>query len=507
MTQASSPRRRIVMLVQNGVNGDSRVQKQARSAADAGWDVLLLGRAPGKSEVTWKLGDAVVRLLPLKYQSTRPHEVRTPRLFAPLAYRFPAMGRQRAQQVRVWRTQIGEIMAREAAAGRSRPAATARRLGLLPRRVAVKIAGTWIGLRAGSTRRVANRRAKMTSPLDRLTTAFWLKTMGDRAWRRLDPALWDLEIAFRGAIDAFEPDLIHANDFQMLGVGARAKLRARGKGREVKLVWDAHEFLPGIRPWNPHPRWRPAQMGHEKEYGPYADAVVTVSETLAELLRDRHGLRETPQVVLNAPDVDEVHLGSEAPPSLREQCGIDAETPLMVYSGGGALQRGLADMVRALPLLEGVHCAFIVGNLHSAFMAEVRALAAELGVTERLHLLPYVEHWQVVQYLSQADVGMIPIHHYLNHELALITKFFEYSHARLPIVVSEVKTMSAMVRRTGQGEVCRAEDPQDLARAVMAVLDDPKTYRKAYEDSALLDQWTWRRQADRLHAVYRDLLS
>ena len=34
---------RVVMLVDNGVDGDSRVQKAARSAAEAGWDVTLLG--------------------------------------------------------------------------------------------------------------------------------------------------------------------------------------------------------------------------------------------------------------------------------------------------------------------------------------------------------------------------------------------------------------------------------------------------------------------------------
>lgn len=45
-TAAVSTRGRVVMLVDNGVIGDSRVQKAARSAADAGWDVVLLGRAP-----------------------------------------------------------------------------------------------------------------------------------------------------------------------------------------------------------------------------------------------------------------------------------------------------------------------------------------------------------------------------------------------------------------------------------------------------------------------------
>jgi glycogen synthase len=37
-------RGRIVMLVDNGVHGDSRVQKTAAAAAAAGWDVVLLGR-------------------------------------------------------------------------------------------------------------------------------------------------------------------------------------------------------------------------------------------------------------------------------------------------------------------------------------------------------------------------------------------------------------------------------------------------------------------------------
>jgi glycogen(starch) synthase len=41
-----SARGRIVMLVDNGVDGDSRVQKTARSAADHGWDVTLLGVSP-----------------------------------------------------------------------------------------------------------------------------------------------------------------------------------------------------------------------------------------------------------------------------------------------------------------------------------------------------------------------------------------------------------------------------------------------------------------------------
>lgn len=81
------PRGRIVMLVDNGVNGDSRVQKEARSAAAAGWDVVLLGKSPNRKEQTWRLGDAEVRLLHVPGpMHRRRYEYRRAILRSPLAY-------------------------------------------------------------------------------------------------------------------------------------------------------------------------------------------------------------------------------------------------------------------------------------------------------------------------------------------------------------------------------------------------------------------------------------
>ncbi len=125
---------------------------------------------------------------------------------------------------------------------------------------------------------------------------------------------------------------------------------------------------------------------------------------------------------------------------------------------------------------------------------------------DRVHLLPYVAPEHVVEYVAAADIGVHPTHHHLNHEISLATKFFEYSHARLPIVVSDVKTMSEMVRRSGQGEVFRAEDLDDYVRAIRAVLDDPEKYRSAYDKPGLLEDWTWRKQAEVLDGLYEQLL-
>jgi glycogen(starch) synthase len=504
------PRGKVVMLVDNDVSADSRVQKQARSAAEAGWDVVLLGKSPDAEQHTWAVGDATVVLVAVSRAMSKPrHEFRRAPLRRPLAYAPGRLGGYRKQLVKARRIDLEQrraVLAAGGSAGRSSWAVGRDRLLLRPAIVANKIMRRWVDLRYRHTESLREARATMGGPLDRFTTAFWLAAMGDRAWRRLDPHLWDYEIAFGKVIDRLAPDLIHANDFRMLGVGARAALRARDEGRPVKLVWDAHEFLPGIKPWVAQLRWHPAQRAHEHEYAPYADAVVTVSETLADLLVAEHGLAARPTVVLNTPSGQAQPPDAPQVPDLRALCGIGTAVPLAVFSGAAAPQRGLDIMIEALPRVPGLHVALVVRRPGSPYVTGLLATATELGVAERLHVLPYVTHDQVVPFLSSADIGVIPIHHWPNHEIALITKFFEYSHARLPIVVSDVKTMAAKTRETGQGEVFRAEDLDDYVRAVRAVLADPKRYRDAYDIPALLDGWTWEAQAAVLDGVYGQLL-
>ncbi|MGP4026046.1 glycosyltransferase family 4 protein [Actinomadura sp. 3N407] len=509
-------RGRIVMIVDNGVTADSRVQKAAHSAAAAGWEVHLIGRAPGRKSRSWMLGNAHVRLIPVPMTLSAPRRVLRAQLRRPLAYSDEHIAEYRRGLVQARRADL--------AAGRltlTAGASSPRAIWLMVRRATAKLQDRWVALRERQTESLTKARQNLNSPLEKLAIRFWQKLLGDRCWRVLDRTLWDWEIAYGKVIDKVRPDIIHANDFRMLGVGARAARRARAQGRDVKLVWDAHEFLPGISPWRAGPRWLPAMCAHEREYSGVADEVLTVSEALGDLLVERHGLRKRPTVVLNTPVTEPVAGGAEsaaggaesAPggaepvPSLRELCGIGPETPLAVYSGAAAAQRGLDVMVETLPKLPDLHVALVVSKPKSEYVQNLLARAAELGVADRVTALGYVPFDQVVEFLSAADFGVIPIHHWPNHEIALITKFFEYSHARLPIIVSDVKAMGEMVEATGQGEVFRADDAADYVRAVEAVLTDPDRYRGVYDSRPeLLREWTWEAQAEVLDGVYGRLM-
>jgi glycogen(starch) synthase len=509
--EQASPRKRVVMLVDNGVEGDSRVQKAARSAAAAGWDVILLGvREPASRRTEWQIGDAQVRLVRVKRHLAVHRSTLHGSLRRPLAYGTVAMANNRLQAVRAAQAELRQRFAALAIARRAGDPRWRDRLGrarLVPARAAVRLLAGWVRFRAAEYNRLTAARESEEPLLNRAGIWFWQALRGDRCWRNLDPSLWDFEIGFGRIVDRLKPDIIHANDYRMIGVGARAKVRAAARGRNVQLVWDAHEYVAGLTPSFSWPRWLPAQVAHEREFARHADAVVTVSPALAELLRDGHGLSELPAVVMNCPERDEIGGNGALDVDVRTACGLGPDIPLLAYCGGINAVRGVTLMVEALPDLPGVHAVFVSvpPNGRRSGVDELEQRARALGVTDRVHVLPYVKHWQVVPFLATADAAVSPLHHLPNHEIALSNKFFEYSHARLPLIVSDVRTMAAMVRQTGQGEVFRAGDQADYVRAVRAVLADPQRYRAAYDTPGLLGQWTWSWQAKVLDRVYRSL--
>ena len=210
-------------------------------------------------------------------------------------------------------------------------------------------------------------------------------------------------------------------------------------------MYDVHEWVAGVA--SKTPRWRVANTGHEAEFIGRADAVVTVSDRLAEMLQERYRLaaasaRRAQRAAVRARRAERRTAGC-APPA-----GSRTTSPLLVYSGSAAPQRGIDTVVDALVHLPAVHLALVVSHPRRA--EEITAHAVEAGVEGRVHILPYVPQQEVVPFLRSATAGLIPIHHFPNHEIALITKYFEYAHAGLPIITSDTETMGTTTARARQ---------------------------------------------------------
>ena len=482
-----APRPRVAMLVANGVVGDSRVQKVAWSMAAKGWQVTLVGRAPGDRVLRLRLGAADVVLVPVP-KTVSGYE------------RARLRGGDQASRLRPdYRSARAVLAARDAAPTgrvRSRSAAVTRR---------------WLAEHPGVDDAVAVAGRGPVGGAMHLVVGGSLG-LTDRygGWRWFNPWFADLELAFAPVVGELAPDLIHAHDFHMVGIGARLAAELSTPEHRVRWIYDAHEYLRGIEvPRNADVRARMRRrmlVGVESEYIGLADGVVTVSEGIAEMLAADHALAERPRVILNAPVIAERDSPGSSGRGLRADCGLADEVPLLLYSGGMSPRRGVATAVDVLVELPAAHLALIAREDDPDIPA-LRERARRRGVLDRVHVVPYVPADEVVGYIGGASIGLIPILHVPNHELSLITKYFEYLHAALPIVTSDVREMAAETRRLGVGEVFAAGDAKSLAEAVGKVLAEPERYRAVYQgpDDPRPGS-SWAGQAERLDALYRQVL-
>jgi glycosyltransferase involved in cell wall biosynthesis len=314
-------------------------------------------------------------------------------------------------------------------------------------------------------------------------------------WRRSLPATRYFRRAWVPALASVAPDVVHVHDVHPLAVAVEY-----AASRPVRVVYDAHEYVPGLAVGGA--RTQRAVDGWaalEREYIGRVERVITVAPGIAEVLRETYRLRETPHVVYNAPVAGDF----AAPRSLRQEAGVGADVPLAVYSGALSAARGVETAVAALAHLPQLHLAVVTVPFPHPFAAQLRAAADRAAAADRLHLVAPVPSATVPSYLSEADVAVSPILPVsASYDMALPNKLFEFLHAGLPIAVSDCKAMAAFVAEHGLGRSFRAGDAADLAASVRAILADPPRP----DTSALRREFSWQAQETRLVAAYADLV-
>lgn len=296
-------------------------------------------------------------------------------------------------------------------------------------------------------------------------------------------------------IDIEDVDVVHIQDYKALEIGIRLQ-----EGKE-KLVYDAHEYLPGV-----------IQEAHLKKYfeklerlaTARSDAVITVSPAIATRIRDEQNPPCDITVIRNTPQVD----SNPGPRNVRTDSGLDDSARLIVYSGSIAPQRGVPTLLDAMLEVEKAHLAVVAPSQNSLdIYLNAKKYAPLVG---RLHVVPFVAPGQVSHYLSTADLAVHPMPSrmsgriVLNHQYALPNKWFEYVRAGLPVVVSDVKVLSGLVKSSGIGEVFNSNDSKSLADALTKVLLDVESYRSKVTQQMKADA-DWQIDRARLVKVYAEL--
>jgi glycosyltransferase involved in cell wall biosynthesis len=262
------------------------------------------------------------------------------------------------------------------------------------------------------------------------------------------------------------------------------------------IVYDAHDFYRGIDPPEMQPRFdrnrlRPFYDRLENQLVAAADAVVTVSDGVADAFRQVFGRR--PEVVRNCHD--ERHDRGDAP-DLRDLLGLRPPDRLGVVIGN--CKPGMAIGVAAAALArlpENFHLAFVGRGYEAAIPTLPRDL---LG--SRLHIGYAFAPNAVVPAIRSADLGLVLYEpRSINYRYALPNGFFQTVAAGLPLVRLPLVEIEAVIGTKAVGVRLETGDPAELAAAVVRCTDNSESLRRNM--AALSRGLSWRFEAVRLRAV------
>ena len=135
-------------------------------------------------------------------------------------------------------------------------------------------------------------------------------------------------------------------------------------------------------------------------------------------------------------------------------------------------------------------------------------MVTDLHLSDRVHILDPIPPSELVEFATGADIGVIPqILVSDNQRFANPNKLFEYMASQLAIVATDTPTMTPIIRDFGLGEVCAEASAEELAAAIMKLLQDPD-YLQACKQAARRaaeEVFFWEKEEEKLLKLYSQL--
>lgn len=228
--------------------------------------------------------------------------------------------------------------------------------------------------------------------------------------------------------------------------------------RRVPLIYDSHEYFTEVPELINRKGTRAIWKWIEGRIVPRLKHAVTVTASIAEAYAKMYGTRF--RVVRNVPEKK-----VDAEKSLDE--GADS-APILIYQGALNVGRGIELMIDSMQYLEGMKlCIAGAGDIEKELVERV----ARMGLEDQVIFKGRLHPDELAGLTASASLGLsLEEDRGLNYRYSLPNKIFDYIHAGIPVICSDLPEMSTLVQSYQVGAICKERKAESVAKLVKEVL-------------------------------------
>lgn len=296
-----------------------------------------------------------------------------------------------------------------------------------------------------------------------------------------------------------QADVYQANDWDTLGV---TYLSSKIVGSN--FVYDSHELYDESFPNRKSLLQRAYIRALEQFYARRAAEVVTVSNEIARVLKQRYGLRNAPIVVRNIQPLVKFEK-SDDDHSFHDLIGVENEMRIVVYAGLITNGRGLEELLRAATLMDESAVVVIMGPSRG-YDEHLKRIASEMGVlNKKVYILDPVPPDKLPCLLQDAYVGVITTPtSVLSYYYGLSNKMFSYVQSGVPIISIDHPEKASFIRTFDVGLLIQDNRPECIADAVNYLISSPWERDRLSKNclEAAANEINWQKEVQKYERVY-----
>ena len=256
-----------------------------------------------------------------------------------------------------------------------------------------------------------------------------------------------------------------------------------------KIVFDSHELFPEIPELVARPNVKKIWLSLEKSILPKLKNNYTVCNSIADFYKNKYNVHF--ETIMNLPTKKEVEKGMFTFET--------AHKKIILYQGALNIGRGLENLIETMKSLEN-HLLVIIGD--GDIYKSLKENVSIEKLTHKVIFLGKISPEKLHKLTPLADLGIsLEEDLGLNYRFALPNKIFDYIQAEVPILVSNLPEMSAIVKHYNVGEIVLNKNPKKLANQIKQLLEKDFTQELKVAKKELI----WEKQERKLMAIFNNL--